>query len=146
VTRLLLDASMLASATVAHLNSPSARLLRAAQDGKFEVVACERLLVELDRALSRRYFVERLTDTERAATTAIMRALAIVLPDPIEPQPILRDPRDDYLVALARAAAADAIVTGDRDLLDHDGLVNVDVSPAAVSSSGSLGNETYFGR
>lgn len=28
----------------------------------------------------------------------------------------------DYLVALARAAGADAIITGDRDLLDHEGL------------------------
>lgn len=35
----------------------------------------------------------------------------------------VRDPGDDYLVALARAAGAEAIVTGDRDLLDHEGLV-----------------------
>jgi predicted nucleic acid-binding protein len=34
----------------------------------------------------------------------------------------LRDPGDDYLVALALAANADAIVTGDKDLLDHPGL------------------------
>ena len=35
---------------------------------------------------------------------------------------ILRDPDDDYLVALARGAGAEAIVSGDRDLLDHPGL------------------------
>jgi len=31
---------------------------------------------------------------------------------------VCRDPRDDYLVALAVATHAGAIVTGDRDLLD----------------------------
>lgn len=31
-----------------------------------------------------------------------------------------RDPRDDYLVALATASGADAIVTGDLDLLAID--------------------------
>jgi predicted nucleic acid-binding protein len=35
---------------------------------------------------------------------------------------VLRDPTDDYLVELAQAGKAEAIVTGDRDLLDHDGL------------------------
>jgi uncharacterized protein len=34
---------------------------------------------------------------------------------------VLRDPKDDYLVALARASDAEAIVTGDRDLLEHPG-------------------------
>jgi predicted nucleic acid-binding protein len=32
--------------------------------------------------------------------------------------PITRDSDDDYLVLLARLARADALVTGDRDLLD----------------------------
>lgn len=35
---------------------------------------------------------------------------------------MLRDPKDDYLVALAKAAEVEAIVTGHRDLLDHVGL------------------------
>lgn len=42
---------------------------------------------------------------------------------------MVRDPADDYLVALARVAEADAIVTGDRDLLDHAGL-----QPPAVTA------------
>lgn len=39
-----------------------------------------------------------------------------------ESSPLLRDPDDDYLVAIARAARAAVIVTGDRDLLDNVGL------------------------
>lgn len=35
---------------------------------------------------------------------------------------MLRDADDDYLVALARAARAEAIVTGDGDRLEHAGL------------------------
>jgi uncharacterized protein len=39
--------------------------------------------------------------------------------DPAPPYPaVCRDPGDDYLVALARAALVDAVVTGDRDLLE----------------------------
>jgi predicted nucleic acid-binding protein len=37
-------------------------------------------------------------------------------------EPLLRDPDDDYLVALARNSAAEAIVSGDKNLLDHPGL------------------------
>jgi predicted nucleic acid-binding protein len=41
---------------------------------------------------------------------------------PHVPVSVLRDPTDDFLVALAIAGRADAIVTSDRDLLDHAGL------------------------
>jgi len=41
--------------------------------------------------------------------------------DPSGPHPaVCRDPRDDYLVALATASGAEAIVTGDLDLLAID--------------------------
>lgn len=62
MTRVVLDASVLASVTVAHPNSPSARLLDAAKEREIQVVACAELIAELDRALSRRYFTERLTE------------------------------------------------------------------------------------
>jgi predicted nucleic acid-binding protein len=52
----------------------------------------------------------------------MLAALAVHAPDPIDPPRLLRDPSDDYLVALARATSTEAIVTGDHDLLEHDGL------------------------
>lgn len=61
--------------------------------------------------------------------SAMVRGIATVFPDPQSPPPVVRDPADDYLVALSRAADADAIVTGDRDLLDHEGL-----EPPAVAA------------
>jgi predicted nucleic acid-binding protein len=45
-----------------------------------------------------------------------------VLDDPRQSAAILRDPNDDFLIEIARTAEADAIVTGDKDLLDHAGL------------------------
>ena len=35
---------------------------------------------------------------------------------------VLRDSSDDYLLALARSGDAEAMVTGDKDLLEHAGL------------------------
>jgi predicted nucleic acid-binding protein len=49
--------------------------------------------------------------------------------DPDPPPAVLRDPADDYLPALALDANADAIVTGDRDLLDHTGLMPEAITP-----------------
>ncbi len=56
-------------------------------------------------------------------------AVAVTLADPTDAEAILRDAADDYLVALARESNAEAIVTGDNDLLDHTGL-----SPQAINA------------
>ena len=45
---------------------------------------------------------------------------AQVVEDPSDRQRVSRDSDDDYLVALARAASADVLVTGDGDLLALD--------------------------
>jgi predicted nucleic acid-binding protein len=55
--------------------------------------------------------------------------VAVMLDDPVDPEPVLRDSSDDYLLALARSANAEAIITGDKDLLDHAGL-----QPPAISA------------
>ncbi len=50
-----------------------------------------------------------------------LAAQTTLLTDPPGPHPaVCRDPRDDYLVALAVASGAEAIVTGDLDLLASD--------------------------
>jgi putative PIN family toxin of toxin-antitoxin system len=78
------------------------------------------LLAELQDVLRRPKFAERLT---RAAVTADQLvggygALAgLVQPVPIPPV-IAADPDDDAVLACALAVAADAIVSGDRHLLE----------------------------
>jgi len=72
------------------------------------------------------------TVLERRQADAVLRAAADMLPDPVAPPAVVRDPRDDYLVALARATRVDAIITGDRDLLDHEGLEPPALTPRAA--------------
>lgn len=129
MTRVVIDANVLASAAAGHPDSPSRRLLDALASGRIEAVLCDRILQELDRALERPYFVARVTPIERRMLGAVLRAAAEMLPDPVAPPATVRDPGDDYLVALAIGARAEAIVTGDRDLLDHDGLEPPAITP-----------------
>lgn len=122
MTRLVVDASAFVSGIIGAEDRPPALFLDALFDRAFEPVICPRVLVEVRRTLSRPYFQRRITPPE---LDRILRSLAracVQLRDPSDPPAILRDPDDDYLVALAITARARGIVTGDKDLLDHAGL------------------------
>jgi hypothetical protein len=129
VTRLVVDANVFASAAVGLPDSPSSRVLAAAERGEFELVVCDRILAEFQRTLRGRYFQARVPAEEGTRLDGLLRALAVILPDPTDPPSVVRDPRDDYLVALALAASVEAIVTGDKDLLDHAGLEPPAITP-----------------
>ena len=118
--RVVADANVLISAALARSpTAPSALVLDAALDGRIELVSSPSLLAEITSVLTRerlrRYL--SLDEAERfVADLASQTALSIDAP---KPHPaICRDPADDYLVALALHAGAEAIVTGDRDLLE----------------------------
>ena len=64
--------------------------------------------------LSKRLEAIGLTPNEHAANYASLAA--VVVPDQL-PGPVPRDPDDDRVLACAKAASANAIVTGDDDLL-----------------------------
>lgn len=120
--RLVVDASVLLAAPVGRPEGSPSLLIEAARAGTFEMIACETLFGEFERGLVGRYFRDRVRDEERVLLSAMVRGVATVFPDPVSVPRVIRDSADDYLVALARSAQADAIVTGDRDLLDHEGL------------------------
>jgi putative PIN family toxin of toxin-antitoxin system len=122
LTRLVLDASTFLSATVAKPDTPLARLMAAAQSGAVEIVICEQLLEEVRRGLEKPYFRERLTVEERQGIPDALARIGLLLADPVAPPSVVRDPGDDYLVELAKMSKAAFIVTGDGDLLDHEGL------------------------
>jgi putative PIN family toxin of toxin-antitoxin system len=132
LTRLVVDASALVSGIIGAEDTPPAVLVDAIFDRAFEAVVCSKVLTEVQRALGRPYFQARISSAE---LDQILRALAracAVLRDPRDPPRVLRDPDDDYLVALARTARARAIVTGDKDLLDHAGLHPPALTPRAA--------------
>ncbi len=129
MTRLVVDTSTLVSGAVSVPTSPPAVLLGAAQAAVFDLIACPRILAEIERALKKPYFTARFTPVERTDLIETIGLVAIMLPDPPVVPRVLRDPNDDFLVALASTARAGAIVSGDADLLDHDGL-----QPPAISA------------
>jgi putative PIN family toxin of toxin-antitoxin system len=126
--RLVVHSNVLLSAVGGHAKSSSAKLLDAVRQGSVHVITCPRLIAEVGHGRRKPYFALRLTEDEAAHALAAIERVFVMLPDPDDPPPLLRDRRDDYLVALARAGDADAIVTGDRDLLDH-----ADLTPRAIT-------------
>lgn len=128
--RLVLDPNTLVSGVAGiKSGSPPALLIRAMQAMRFEIAICPEILREVGKALRKPYFRDRVPPPEARLAVARISDVAISLEEPDDVEPILRDPRDDYLIALAKAAGAEAIVTGDKDLLDHAGLQPPAISP-----------------
>lgn len=121
--RLVVDASTLVSGVASRPGGGAPWLILAALlDFDFEAIACPRLIGEFRDALTNDYFRERFDPDDLAEIVTSVTEAAIAYENPRRIEPLLRDPDDDYLVALARRAGAEAIVTGDRDLLDHPNL------------------------
>jgi putative PIN family toxin of toxin-antitoxin system len=119
VKRAVVDPSVLVSA---FLGSPAAgpgQLVAAWRDYRFVMILSPQLLAELGEVLARPKF-ERWAGEERGtAYVAAFAAQSELHADPEDDDGgHVRDADDDYLVALARAATVDAIISLDRDLLD----------------------------
>ena len=119
--RVVADANVLVSAALARSSQASSVLtLDAALDGRIEMVTSPLLLQEIAMVLARPRLQKYLSADEATRFLADLAAQAILLADPEDPPAVCRDPRDDYLVALATAGGAEALVTGDLDLLEID--------------------------
>jgi putative PIN family toxin of toxin-antitoxin system len=77
-----------------------------------------RLVRELATVTRRSKFRQYFSIEEAERLTNHLWDLGLRLDDAEDVPAVTRDPHDDYLVALARASAADVLVSGDRDLLD----------------------------
>lgn len=128
--RVVADANVLVSAAIARSpQAPSVLTLDAALDGRAELVASPLLLREITSVLSRPRLRKYVSAHEATRFVADLAAQTTLMVDPPRPHPtVCRDPRDDYLVALAEASGAEAIITGDLDLLAIDpGQITVEV-------------------
>lgn len=117
--RAVLDVNVLVSALLRQDGTP-ANVLRVWENGLYEVVASPGLLHELERVLSRPHIARNIAPDTAADLLAGVRQNAILIDDPPPERHVPSDPDDDYLVALALAAGAHAIVTGDTALLALD--------------------------
>ncbi len=102
----------------------SARLSLEFRAGAFELVTSPQLLAELDEVLRREKFRRYATEVEVEAYLDLLRRESIVVDDP-DPasEPLGEDPDDEYLIALARAARVEALVSGDPHLLRLRGQI-----------------------
>jgi len=116
--KLVVDINVLVSGSLWSGN-PS-RLVDAVLGGAATLCASAAVLAEFEEVIQREKFKGRLEQSGRSAHELIsgFRAAALIVEaHPIPAPAALRDPDDIHLLACASAARADAIVTGDNDLL-----------------------------
>jgi uncharacterized protein len=113
--RVVADTNVLVAAVIAPAGV-CGRLLTAALDGRWTMVASPVLLAELRDVLQRPKFRRWLSVDEAIEFSTAISQLVETHADPPNPPAVTADPDDDYLVALALAAEVSAIVSGDPHL------------------------------
>lgn len=117
--RVVVDPGVFISAALSPEGVPQKVLAWIRSQG-IELVLSPQLVVELEDAITRSKFRGYLsTEEARRFVDSVLRVGTMRSEPPFEPG-LTRDPKDDYLIALARAAEADYLVSGDRDLLEAD--------------------------
>lgn len=118
MTRAVVNPSVLVSAFIGRPDAGPGRLVAAWRDGHFEMIVSPLLLAELGDVLARPKFARWAGDGRAVAYAAAFAARSERRSDPVRSGRSVRDPRDEYLVALARETNAEVLVSLDRDLLD----------------------------
>lgn len=113
--RAVLDPGVLIAALISAKGAPRA-LLEAWMKGTFELIISPNLVAELRRVLEREKFRQYFNVREARSYVAFIQRFAAMHADMHSPPRLSTDPGDDYLIALARSAAADYLVSGDPDL------------------------------
>jgi putative PIN family toxin of toxin-antitoxin system len=114
VLRVVADPGILASAVIASAGPP-AQIVDRWRSGEFDLVVSPKLLAELEEVLLRPKFHAVVEEGDARAYVDALAAEAVLVADP---ERVTADPDDDYLVALAVAAGADALVSGDVHLTE----------------------------
>ena len=115
--RVVVDANVHVSALIG--SGPPARIIEVWQSQRtFDVVLCPELEDEIKRACGRTRLRRRIPEADVSVYLSMLGTHAIQMADPESIEETTRDRGDDYLVALARTASADLIVSGDRDLTE----------------------------
>ncbi len=116
--RVVVDAGVFISALIGSRGGAPDLVMRAFVGDRIEVIASPLLIAELERVLRRPKFSKYVDERTAREFVERVRRHATIVDDPAEQPVATRDRKDDYLVALARKQGVDAIVSGDRDLID----------------------------
>jgi uncharacterized protein len=112
--RLVVDVNVLLSSL---MSGELAGIAGALADERFEVFTSNEQLAELLDVAERPRFRKYFTLTEARGLVADFTLIAECLDVPADAPQVCRDPKDDHLLALAKVAKADILITGDSDLL-----------------------------
>ena len=114
IVRLVVDVNVLVSS---FMGGELAGLSSMLADDRFQVFTSNEQLAELldvvERPKFRKYFT--LTEAREFFADFCLVSESTTVPTPI--QKICRDPKDDYLLLMAKKGKAEVLVTGDKDLL-----------------------------
>lgn len=131
--RLVLDTNVVVSAVI--WGGTPLKLLQAAVEGDVELYTSPALLAELRGVFGREHLASRLAQQRSSVDQALAQYgdLAIIVSPLLTPRAVPADADDDHVVAAARAAHADLVVSGDRDLLSigsYEGIAIVSAAEA----------------
>jgi uncharacterized protein len=112
----VVDPGVFVSVLIGPRGSPPDRIFSAWVDDRLEITANPQLIAELRGVVLRPRFRRWFDEASARQLVARIERHAAVHADPPQREGATRDPKDDYLVALAHATKADVIVSGDADL------------------------------
>lgn len=115
--KVVLDTNVLVSALIVKAGKP-AQIMR--HTSAFTLLMTDEILAETGEVLGRKHIRRRypVTDADVKAYLRSLRAVSTVIKVELRVDIIKRDPDDNQFLALAKAGAADYIVSGDLDLTD----------------------------
>ena len=129
--RAVIDTNVLISGLL--WNGAPHALMEYVREGALDFVISPALLAELSGTIGRAKFTAilvRSNTSHERVLTEVRQLAEVIEPLPL-PQPVCRDPDDDKVLALAVAAKADWIVSGDNDLLGLKRYAGIVILPAA---------------
>lgn len=85
-------------------------------DDQIEIIASDKLIDELKNNIHDEKFRKYFAIMEAGQFIELLKTVATIC-NPTSSIKICRDPKDNFLLALAKDARADFLITGDKDLL-----------------------------
>jgi putative PIN family toxin of toxin-antitoxin system len=118
VTRVVWDANVFASGALgfARDTSTPGAILRAPEIYRFRLLTSTHLTDEAERTLESSYFAERIPPDVAQMVLRMLREFATQTPITAVVSAVATHPADALVLATAVSAAADCLVTGDRQL------------------------------
>ncbi len=126
--RIIIDPNVFVSATITP-NGALGPILGLVDDGVLVPIVTQHLVDEVVDVLGRPKLAKYVKPGAGAAFEDQMRRLGEWHADIADPPAVTRDPKDDYLVALALGTGAEAITSGDDDLQTAEDLGVVVLTP-----------------